>query len=91
MEHRAGRIAANPAFCIKWSAVHSQEHPTMGRQKPNHAYIKAIIDLYRRMQEAKSEAEFQELLAEHDRFTDAEKHPRMRHRTLVEFQRGSAI
>jgi hypothetical protein len=42
------------------------------------------------MQEATTEAQFQELLAEHDICTDADGRPRLVTRTLAEFRRGLA-
>lgn len=43
------------------------------------------------MQKALTEEEFQQLLAEHDRLTDADGKPRLVSRTLAEFQRGPSI
>jgi hypothetical protein len=64
---------------------------TNHRSKPQNDHLHESIAIYLKMQKAESEEEFQELLAEHDRCTDADGKPRLVHRTLEQFRRGSAI
>jgi hypothetical protein len=59
------------------------------RRQPTHLH--ETIRVYLAMQRATTEAEFAELLAEHDRLTDADGLPRLRARTLGEFRRGCLI
>jgi hypothetical protein len=60
------------------------------RSRRQPAHLHETIRVYLAMQRATTEAEFATLLAEHDRLTDADGLPRLRQRTLAEFQRGSA-
>jgi hypothetical protein len=46
------------------------------------------IAAYLRTQTAETEEKFQQLLAEHDRLTDADGEPRLVARTLAKFRRG---
>jgi hypothetical protein len=64
---------------------------TNHRSKPKSDHVHESIAIYLKMQKTESEEEFQELLAEHDRCTDADGKPRLIHRTLEEFRRGPAI
>ena len=57
-----------------------------GRRLPPHLH--GTIQLYLAMQRATTEAEFADLLAEHDRLTDADGLPRLQARTLEEFRSG---
>jgi hypothetical protein len=61
------------------------------RSMPKNDCLHESIAIYLKMQKAETEEEFQELLAEHDRCTDADGKPRLVHRTLEQFRRGSAI
>ena len=58
------------------------------RKKVDHARVKAMIDLYRQMQDAGTEDEYQAALLEHDRITDQLGYPRFRPRSLAEFREG---
>jgi hypothetical protein len=58
-----------------------------GRSRRQPAHLHETIRLYLAMQRATTEAEFAELLAEHDRLMDADG--RLRPRTVEEFRRGS--
>jgi hypothetical protein len=60
------------------------------RSKPGNGHLHESIAIYLRMQRATTEAEFQELLREHDRCTDADGKPRLVPRTLEQFRRGVA-
>jgi hypothetical protein len=53
------------------------------RTHTTNQHLHDAIAVYLRMQAARTEEEFAALLAEHDRLTDAEGHPRLAHRTLV--------
>jgi hypothetical protein len=64
---------------------------TNRRSKPKNEHLHESIAIYLKMQKAETEEEFHQLLAEHDRLTDADGKPRLVHRTLRQFQRGSAI
>jgi hypothetical protein len=64
---------------------------TNHRSKPKNDHLHESIAIYLKMQKAETEEEFHELLAEHDRCTDADGKPRLVHRTLEQFRRGSAI
>ena len=58
------------------------------RSHPRNENLHEAIAVYLRMQKATTEEEFQALLAEHDRLTDADGHPRLVCRTLDHFRRG---
>jgi hypothetical protein len=55
------------------------------RRSPPH--LQESIAVYLKMQESEPEEEFQTLLAEHDRLTDADGLPRLVPRTLETFRR----
>jgi hypothetical protein len=61
------------------------------RSRGQPAHLHETIQVYLAMQRATTEAEFAELLGEHDRLTDADGLPRLRQRTLEEFRRGSGL
>jgi hypothetical protein len=61
---------------------------TNRRSKPQNDHLHESIAIYLKMQRAESEEKFQQLLAEHDRCTDAEGKPRLVHRALEAFRRG---
>jgi hypothetical protein len=54
--------------------------------KVKNAHLHESIRLYMAMQKATTEEEFDALLAEHDRCTDADDKPRLAARTLVQFR-----
>jgi hypothetical protein len=60
------------------------------RSKPKNDNLHRSIQLHLQMQKGETEDEFQPLLAEHDRLTDADGKPRLVLRTLIAFQRGPA-
>jgi hypothetical protein len=60
---------------------------TNRRSKPKNDHLHGSIAVYLKMQKAESEAEFQNLLVEHDSCTDAGGKPRLIHRTLEAFRR----
>jgi hypothetical protein len=61
---------------------------TNHRSKPKNDHLHESIAIYLKMQKAETEEEFQQLLVEHDRCTDADGKPRLVHRTLEAFRRG---
>jgi hypothetical protein len=61
---------------------------TNRRSTPTNDHLHESIRVYLRMQKAKTEEEFQRLLAEHDRLTDADQKTRLVHRALAAFRRG---
>jgi hypothetical protein len=64
---------------------------TNRRSKPKNDYLHESIAIYLKMQKAETEEEYRQLLAEHDRLTDADGKPRLVARTLDEFRRGPAV
>jgi hypothetical protein len=58
------------------------------RSKLKNIFLRESITIYLKMQKAETEEEFQKLLAEHDRCTDADDKPRLVARRLAEFRRG---
>jgi hypothetical protein len=66
-------------------------HRQTKRSKPANANLHASIRIYLAMQAATTEDEFQALLVEHDRLTDADGKPRLTARTLEQFRRGPTI
>jgi hypothetical protein len=58
------------------------------RSRRQPAHLHETIRVHLAMQRATTEAEFAELLVEHDRLTDADGLPRLRDRTVEEFRRG---
>jgi hypothetical protein len=61
---------------------------TNRRSKPKNDYLHESIAICLKMQKAETEEDFQQLLVEHDRCTDADGKPRLVHRTLEAFCRG---
>jgi hypothetical protein len=61
------------------------------RSHVNREHLHESLTLYRLMERAESDGEFQRLLAEHDRCTDADGLPRLVSRTLEEFRRGPGL
>jgi hypothetical protein len=61
---------------------------TNRRSKPKNDHLHESIAIYVKMQKATTEEEFQELLVEHDRCTDADLKPRLVHRRLEAFRRS---
>jgi hypothetical protein len=61
---------------------------TNRRSKPKNDHLHESIAIYLKMQKATTEVEFQPLLVEHDRLTDADGKPRLAARTLEAFRRG---
>jgi hypothetical protein len=61
------------------------------RSKLRNEHLQQAIQVYLKMQKAESEGEFQRLLAEHDRLTDADGKPRLVARTLEQFRRGPPV
>jgi hypothetical protein len=61
------------------------------RSMPKNDHLQESIQVYLRMQTAETEEEFQRLLVEHDRLTDADGKPRLVPRTLEQFHRGLGV
>ena len=61
------------------------------RSRPTTDHLHESIAHYLRMQQAATEKEFQELLREHDRCTDADGLPRLAARTLDQFRHGPGV
>jgi hypothetical protein len=64
----------------------SVSNRTNRRSKPKNDHLHESIAVYLKMQTAETEEEFQQLLAEHDRLTDADDKPRLAHRALRSFR-----
>lgn len=58
------------------------------RSFPKNEHLRESIAVYVAMQKVTTEEEYQEMLAEHDRLTDADGVPRLVARTLEDFRRG---
>jgi serine/threonine protein kinase len=82
-----GAILGTPSYMAPGAGRRGQ--PVGGRRsKPKRQHLHRSIALYLKMQEATTEGEFQELLAEHDACTDADGRPRLVARALANFHRG---
>jgi hypothetical protein len=64
---------------------------TNRRSMPKNDCLHESIAIFLKMQKATTEGEFQQLLVDHDRLTDADGKPRLFARTLEEFRRGPAV
>jgi hypothetical protein len=64
---------------------------TNRRSKPRNDHLHESIGIYLKMQKAETDEEFQQLLVEHDRLTDADRKPRLVARTLEEFRNGRSV
>ena len=64
---------------------------TNHRSKRTDKHLHEAIRIYLQMQKAESEEEFQRLLAEHDRLTEADGKPQLIARTLEQFRRGPSV
>jgi len=63
-------------------------HRMVRRSQPKNDRLRESIAIYLKMQNATTEAEYQELLALHDQCTDADRKPRLKPRTLRQFRNG---
>jgi hypothetical protein len=68
-----------------------KRHRHTHRSKPKNARLHESIRVYLQMQETTTEEDFQALLVEHDRLTDADGKPRLTARTPVQLRRGPTI
>jgi hypothetical protein len=60
----------------------------MGRRtRASMDYIRKSVALHSAMEKATSEEEFQRLLAEHDKLTNAQRYPRFARRTLADMKK----